>query len=215
MSLKSVVEAELKKSGKTKSDLARDCGWSPQKITNILNGYYGPPKLDTLQHIAAALNVPVSRLMDDDAKRPDPLAGIPSEGVFFMPVIGHIPAGVPIEAITEFDGHVAFAESFVKKGRRKHCFALRVHGASMSPTILDGDVVLVDTKSEVNNGNVAAIRVDLEGSVTLKRWRRTEAGVIVLQPDNPEFEPMVFDPKSESFAIQILGRVIALHRSNL
>lgn len=175
----------------------------------------GDMKASTLERIADALKVPVSRLMEDDSKRPDPLAGIPSEGVFFMPVIGKIPAGVPIEAITEFDGHVAFAESFVKKGRRKQCFALRVQGASMFPTILDGDVVLVDTKAEVNNGNVAAIRVDLEGSVTLKRWRRTDSGVIILQPDNPEFAPMVFDPNNDEFAIHILGRVIALHRSNL
>lgn len=51
--------------------------------------------------------------------------------------------------------------------------------------------------------------------MTLKRWRRTDTGVIILQPDNPEFAPMVFDPNNDEFAIHILGRVIALHRSNL
>lgn len=194
------------------TELARRIGVSQPAVSQMI---CGDIRASTLRKIASALNVPVSRLMDDEPERPDPLAGVDTEGVFWMPVIGNIPAGVPIEAITEFDGKVAFAESILKKSRRKHCFALRVIGASMYPTILEGDVVLVDTKAEVNNGNVAAVRVDLEGSVTLKRWRRTESGVIILQPDNSEFEPMVFDPSKDEFAIHILGRVIALHRSNL
>jgi repressor LexA len=44
----------------------------------------------------------------------------------------------------------------------------------------------------------------LNDEVTVKRLRRRGA-IIELVPENPEFEPIVVDPRREEFAIEGLG----------
>jgi repressor LexA len=209
------VQRLIELRGISKAQVARAAGMSPQQFNDLLHGRRSNPTQETLQRIAAALDVPVARLLEDEPEPPDPLDGLETEGIFWVPVIGRIPAGIPIEAITDFEGRAAFPESVAKKYRRKGCFALRVVGDSMAPTIQSGDIVLVDSKASATNGSVVAVRVDLEDRVTLKRWRQLDSGVIVLQPDNPAHDPMVFDPRRGGIPVNILGRVLCLHRSNL
>lgn len=65
MSVVERIERIRKSKGLSRSDLARLCGMSPQRMTNILNGHDGSPGLDAVQRISAALEVPVSSILED------------------------------------------------------------------------------------------------------------------------------------------------------
>jgi repressor LexA len=59
----------------------------------------------------------------------------------------------------------------------------------------------------VENGEIAAVVVD--GEATLKRvYYYPEEGKLILSPENPAYEPLVF-VGSELADIRILGRAVA------
>ncbi|NCC69486.1 MAG: hypothetical protein EOM14_15100, partial [Clostridia bacterium] len=84
-------------------------------------------------------------------------------------------------------------------GARKGTIALRVHGQSMEPKIIDGDKLYcepVDCVDDVPNNKIVVVRfVDgfecCPGCLVCKRFRRI-AGTILLTSDNPA-------PSSRSF----------------
>lgn len=70
--------------------------------------------------------------------------------------------------------------------------------------IQDGDLVFVRQQPTVENGEIAVVMIDDE--VTLKRFYRTDGGVI-LKPENSKYQPMYYT--AEDFKnIQILGKAV-------
>lgn len=130
-------------------------------------------------------------------KRDEPL----SRGVA-VPVIGTVTAGVPIFAYEEDLGYVTVDER-VKRGRE--LFALRVKGDSMiNAGIYDGDAVVSVKQPTAENGEIVVALVGDEA--TVKRFYK-EDGYYRLQPENPDYEPIIADE------VQILGKVVTLVRS--
>jgi repressor LexA len=79
----------------------------------------------------------------------------------------------------------------------------RVRGASRKNTgILDGDLLAVHKTSEARPGQIVVARLDDE--VTVKRFKRRGREILLL-PANPEFEPIVVDPKQTEFTIEGIG----------
>lgn len=72
--------------------------------------------------------------------------------------------------------------------------------------IFDGDYVVVRSQNTAENGQIVAALVDGE-EATVKRFARRN-GTVVLIPENPAYEEMVF-----SDGVEILGRVVAVLRS--
>ena len=71
-------------------------------------------------------------------------------------------------------------------------FCLRCKGDSMIDAgIHDGDVVYIHIQPEVENGQIAAVRID--GEATLKRvfWDEQQQ-VLQLNPCNSSMSPMIF-----------------------
>src|SRR5260370_36138681 len=82
-------------------------------------------------------------------------------------------------------------------------YLLRVRGASMKDAgILDGDLLAVHKTSEARPGQIVVARLDDE--VTVKRFKRRGREILLL-PANPEFEPIVVDPKQTEFTIEGTG----------
>lgn len=119
-----------------------------------------------------------------------------------VPLVGEIQAGGLRAAIEHPDG-------FVVASRSRHnetLFALTVRGESMRDAgMFDGDTVIVRKQSTANDGEVVVALVGDEATVKRFRSRR---GKIVLEPANPEFAPMTFEPGE----CQLLGRVVELRR---
>lgn len=86
-------------------------------------------------------------------------------------------------------------------------FCLRCQGDSMiNARIHDGDIVFIKACSMVDNGQIAAVSIDNE--VTLKRvYYYPEKNKLVLNPENPAYEPFVF-MNEELNDIRILGKAV-------
>ena len=121
--------------------------------------------------------------------------------VALVPLIGRVAAGKPITAIESLEGYVAYLPRFGEGGE---LFALTIKGDSMiNAGILDGDVVIVEKTPQAQNGEIVVALIDEEA--TVKTFYR-EKGYIRLQPENPEYEPILVDE------IEILGHVLASMR---
>ncbi len=119
-----------------------------------------------------------------------------------LPLIGRVSAGSPI--LSEQHVEASFAIDPALFGSRPD-YLLKVRGLSMRDAgILDGDLLAVRKTSEARNGQIVVARVGSE--VTVKRLRRQASrNVIELLPENPDFEPIVIDVRSDEFAIEGIG----------
>ena len=119
-----------------------------------------------------------------------------------VPLLGRVAAGTPLEPV-EVPESVALPEELLGRGET---FALRVQGDSMvGDGILDGDVVVVESRNAVENG--ATVVALVRGEATLKRFFR-ERGRVRLMPANERLEPIVA-PANE---VEVRGEVVALLR---
>lgn len=120
-----------------------------------------------------------------------------------LPVLGRVTAGVPILAEENLDGFIDFVPNDTKYDNDS-LFALRVSGTSMlCAGILDGDFVIVEKGDYAENGDIVVAMI--EDEATVKTFYR-ENGGFRLQPQNPDFEPIIVKDLS------ILGKVIATVR---
>lgn len=114
-----------------------------------------------------------------------------------IPVVGVVTAGLPILAVENQEGTMAWDGD-------SDCFALRVRGLSMvGAGILDGDMVVVRPQSTADDGQIVVAL--LEDEATVKRLRRRD-GRVWLMPENPDFEPI------DGTQARILGLVKAVYR---
>lgn len=91
---------------------------------------------------------------------------------------------------------------------RDDCFVLRVNGDSMiEDAILDGDLVVLQRRGEVRNGDRVVALIDGE-EVTLKEFRKDAQGIWLI-PHNPRLEPICYAP----YRIQIQGVLLGVMRS--
>ena len=114
-----------------------------------------------------------------------------------IPVVGVVTAGMPILAVENREGMLAWDGD-------PSCFALRVRGDSMiGAGILSGDLVVVRPQQTADDGQIVVAR--LEEEATVKRLSRKN-GEIWLLPENPAYDPI--DGKEA----QLIGVVKAVVR---
>ncbi|MFV1957414.1 MAG: transcriptional repressor LexA [bacterium] len=131
---------------------------------------------------------------------------LPSPGIQ-IPIIGTVPAGELDLAVEDREGTLLLDESLADEDT----FLLRVKGLSMiGDHIMPGDLALVRQQEAADDGDLVVVLVGEEA--TLKRLRRgTDKGSpVVLEPSNPEFNPIVLDESSEN--VRIIGKVKAVIR---
>ena len=114
-----------------------------------------------------------------------------------IPVVGVVTAGVPILAVENQEGTMAWEGD-------PGCFALRVRGDSMiNAGILDGDKVVVRPQQTADDGQIVVARIGDEA--TCKRLRRRN-GQIWLMPENDNYDPI------DGTEAEIIGLVKAVVR---
>ena len=118
-----------------------------------------------------------------------------------VPLVGDVAAGVPILAEENITDTISLPTDIVGDAPS---FLLSVRGESMIEAgINDGDYVVVKEQPVANNGDIVVAIID--DGATVKRFYK-EKGTFRLQPENPDFEPIISDE------ITILGKVIAVIR---
>jgi repressor LexA len=86
-----------------------------------------------------------------------------------IPIYGQIPAGMATMNEQNIEGHVSLDAASVNASKNSRTFALRVRGDSMIDAhILDGDVVILEDRKDVQSGDIVAALID--GETTLKRY---------------------------------------------
>lgn len=134
---------------------------------------------------------------------------VTSDGAISVPVLGTIPAGIPIEAIQDIIDWEEIPASMARGSQE--FFALQVRGLSMYPEYRDGDVVIVRRQETCENGQDVVAMVNTDDA-TFKRFKRTPQG-IMLQAINPEYDSYMFTSKEVAeLPVRILGVVVELRR---
>jgi repressor LexA len=125
--------------------------------------------------------------IEPDVTRGIRLVNRPARRTATLPVLGRIAAGQPIEAIPD-ETELDLSEFFMGPNR----FVLRVAGDSMIEAgILDGDMVIVESRDTARNGEIVVALIDRE-EATLKYFQRNADGSITLKPANRALSPMRF-----------------------
>ena len=119
-----------------------------------------------------------------------------------LPLVGHVAAGSPILAEEHIEHHYQVSPQLFSP---RADYLLRVHGLSMRDAgILEDDLLAVHKTQEVRNGQIIVARIDDE--VTVKRLQRTRSrSRLLLLPENPDFEPIEVDLKSQRFEVEGIG----------
>ncbi|HZE12487.1 MAG TPA: transcriptional repressor LexA [Chthoniobacterales bacterium] len=125
-----------------------------------------------------------------------------------VPIYGQIPAGMATLTEQTIEGHVSLDMRSVNASKNGKTFALRVQGDSMIDAhIVDGDVVILEDRKDVQNGDIVAALID--GETTLKRYV-TEHGRPYLKAENPLYPNLV--PARE---LRIQGVMVSLVRKQM
>ena len=122
-----------------------------------------------------------------------------------IPIYGQIPAGMATLTEQNAEGQVSLDAWSANISKNSRTFALRVRGDSMIEAhILDGDIVIVEDRKEVRNGDIVAALID--GETTLKRYV-IEHGHAYLKAENPTYPDLI--PARE---LRIQGVMVSLVR---
>ena len=125
-----------------------------------------------------------------------------------IPIYGQIPAGMATLTEQTIEGHVSLDTRSVNASKNGRTFALRVRGDSMIDAhVLDGDIVILEDRKDVQNGDVVAALID--GETTLKRYVM-EHGRPYLKTENPMYPNLV--PARE---LRIQGVMVSLVRKQM
>lgn len=180
-----------------------------------------------------------------------PAPSRPAERPRFVPLVGVIAAGRPFESYADGfldfdDGFSPDLETNLERSQRQdqrpdavqghaipidprlfaesgELLALRVEGDSMvNAGILDGDYVIIRRQNTVEEGDIAAVIINGEG--TLKRWHvrsrkvngEDAAGkkIIQLAPANERFDPIEIT-EDDAKDILVFGKYVGLVRGRL
>jgi repressor LexA len=76
--------------------------------------------------------------------------------------------------------------------------------------IMDGDLLAVQKAKDAKNGQIVVARLGDE--VTVKRFRRTKAGIELI-PENPDFQTLVVPPEATDFELE--GVAVGLIRNTM
>src|ERR1700751_4388084 len=122
-----------------------------------------------------------------------------------VPIYGQIPAGMSTLSEQTIEGHVSLDTLSANVSKNERIFALRVRGDSMiGAHIIDGDIVILENRKDVQNGDIVAALID--GETTLKRYV-VEHGRPYLKAENPRYPNLI--PARE---LKIQGVMVSLVR---
>lgn len=160
------------------------------------------PNSETLISLAKFYGTSIDYLLcksDSPPGRDIPPGFEPMPKMKKVPLIGAIACGDPITAEQNIEKMVDVPEYI-------RCdFSLTCHGDSMVDAgIHDKDVVYIRIQPEVENGEIAAVRID--GEATLKRVYYNP-GTLTLMPANPAYAPMVYTG-SQLEEVHIEGKAV-------
>lgn len=200
-----------KRAGETLEGIGLLVGVNKSTVMRWERGETGKINMPTLQFLAKHFHVSVEWLLGKDVSTPSgdwlQQHGMVQQQSVMLPILGAVRAGSGGIVEEEVIGHEAVDPATLQTGEQY--FWLRVSGDSMTPSINDGDLVLVRRQASVENGQYAVLLVNNEEGLV----KRIAYGPdwIELQSVNPYYPPRRFVGE-DTGAVHILGKVIESRR---
>lgn len=187
--------------GIKQAELAAAVNVSQAALSGYENEKY-EADIETYKAIADYFNVRLDYLLGTD--------DIPSADVVRIPVLGSVPAGIPIEAIEDVIDWEELPAAMCSGS--KEYFALQVQGDSMWPDYLPGDVVIVLRTPVCDSGDDCIVYVN-GYDATLKQIRFGEDGSLTIVPRNQNYAPRTYSrQEAMDTPVSIAGVVVELRR---
>lgn len=204
-------------------DLARKTNINKSLISSYLSGVC-KAKQDKLDIIARTLGVSEAWLMGYDVdmdrewfeeKEPSEISIDNARYIetttktIKIPILGKVPAGIPIEAIEDIIGYEEIPASMLKDGN--NYFSLKIDGDSMYPDYKTGDIIIIRQQNDCNSGDDCVVMVNGDDA-TFKRVIKQEKSII-LKPLNNNYEPYYFDEyEIMTKPVKIVGVAVEVRR---
>ena len=189
--------------GLSQEELARRMGYrSRPSITKLEKGINDLPQ-SKVEELAQALETTPAALLGLGAPCACPPGFEPLPAMVQVPLIGSIACGTPITAEQNIECYIGVPAAWHAD------FALTCHGDSMAPTICNGDIVCIRCQPEVEQGEIAAVRVGEEA--TLKHFHR-QGDAVMLLADNAAVCPPMFYAGEQLSELHIEGKAVGLCR---
>ena len=197
--------------GKRIKNRRKELGMSADKLAKLINKnratIYRYEKneienmpYDVIEPLAKVLNVSPAYLMGWE----DQATSLDSLPVKQIPVVSQISAGLPIYSEENLIDYTYIATKNLNVD--KELFGLKVSGDSMDKEFKDGEVVIVEKDSVVENGQIGVVQIN-GYNATVKRVRYNDDQLILLpESNNNEHLPQVYNSSDD---VKIIGRVVA------
>ncbi len=188
---------------KDRNDIARDLNLPYTTVTSWCKGEFYP-RIDKIQLLANYFDIQKSDLVENKEKLDK--FGNP---VVSLPILGIVKAGYDYLAQENWIGTIDVETSLVGDG--SNFFCLKVKGDSMSPLIIEDDIVVVRKQDDFETGDIVVAIVNGD-EATIKKGRKNDNSIL-LQPFNPNYEPLIFTyDEMKSIPVTIVGIVKQLKR---
>lgn len=199
------MKAKRKEWGISAEEVAAALGVSVATVYRYEKGDIEKVPGTVLEPLAKILHTTPAYLMgwaEKESESAIPPGFAPLLETVSLPRVGTIACGAPILAQQNIETYDDVPSVWHAD------FTLACEGDSMLPRIQDGDVVAIRRTPNVENGEIAAVRIDDEA--TLKHVYRYPDR-LVLQPENTAYPPIVLIGE-EINRVAIEGRAVGLCR---
>ena len=191
--------------GLSQAELGKIAGVSDKAVSTWELGIK-TPRMGAVEKMANYFGIAKSTIVDDvqstSATSAVPPGFQPMPEMDMVPLVGRIACGTPITAEQNVERIVCVPSKW------RSTFTLTCKGDSMEPRIHDGDLVAIRKQPEVENGEIAAVRIGEEA--TLKHVYLHE-NFIELRPENPAFNSIILS-REDMNDVVIEGKAVGLCR---
>ena len=158
------------------------------------------PRIDKIEMMANYFGVSKSDLVEDKQT-------VDTVQITTAPVLSKVSAGMPMYSEENIVDYIYLPAHEVKAG--KEVFGLVVEGDSMNQEFKEGDIVIVEKDSIVENGEIGVVMVN-GYNATLKQVKYVQDSIVLMpKSDNPAHDPQIYNKDDE---ITIIGKVVGMHR---
>ena len=181
--------------GISQDKLASDLSLSKSAISMYENGNR-VPNLEMLETLADYFNVTLSSL-----------SGVVEKAAVQIPVVGHVVAGIPTEAVEDVVDWEEIPRAMAQRG---DYIGLKVKGSSMEPRFVEGDTVIVRCQPDVESGEIAIVFVNGD-EATMKKVLKQPSGITLIAFNPAAYEPHYYSNEQiTELPITIYGKVVEL-----
>lgn len=178
------------------SEIAKRINVSPQTFNTWIQGK-AIPRMGKIQLLADYFKIEKSDLIEEKSNITI------SQGIK-IPVLGSVPAGIPITAVEDILDYEEIPQLWANQGE---FFALKIKGDSMEPRMQSGDVVIVRQQSSADSGDTVIVLINGD-EATCKKLEKTSNGIMLIST-NTKYSPMFFSHEEiNELPVVILGKVI-------